>query len=169
VCLSGYLMSSFQLLVDVVKRAGVFKRDKTSLEVKVLAAMLCFAGLSYRGVAKAVGGISYGLVYRAFTALRGLPKPERRCRRCVAVDETKVKVERKGEPLYLFLWAARDVDTKEVLAFRASFTRSSLDAEMFLKQVLECCENKPLFLVDNVPWYRDAFERLGPEYRHETP
>jgi transposase-like protein len=61
------------------------------------------------------------------------------------------------------------VDTKEVLAFRASFTRSSLDAEIFLKRVLECCENKPTFLVDNVPWYRDAFERLGPEYRRETP
>jgi len=136
------------------------------LEVKVLAAMLCFAGLSYRGVAKAVGGTSYGLVYRAFTALKGLPKPERRL---IAVDETKVKVERRGEPIYVFLWAARDVDTKEVLAFRASFTRSSLDAEMFLKQVLEYCENKPLFLVDKGPWYREAFERLGLEYRHETP
>jgi len=42
----------------------------------------------------------------------------------VGVDETKLKVERKSEPIYLFLWAARDVDTKEVLAFRASFTRS---------------------------------------------
>ena len=84
------------------------------MEEKVLAAMLCFAGLSYRGVAKAIGGISYGLVYRTFTALRdGLPKPERRCRRCVAVDETKLKIERKGEPIYLFLWAARDVDAKE--------------------------------------------------------
>jgi hypothetical protein len=51
-----------QLLVDVVRRAGVFKRNKTSLEVKVLAALLCFAGLSYRGVAKAIGGISYRLV-----------------------------------------------------------------------------------------------------------
>jgi transposase-like protein len=43
----------------------------------------------------------------------------------------------------VFLWAARDIDTKEVLTFRASFTRSSLDAEIFLKQVLEYCENKP--------------------------
>jgi transposase-like protein len=163
-------MSGLQPLVDAVERAGVFKRDKTPLEVKVLAAMLCFAGLSYRGVAKAVGGISYGLVYRAFTAIRdALPKPERRYRRCIAVDETKLKVERKGEPIYVFLWAARDVDTKEVLAFRASFTRSSLDAEIFLKQVLECCENKPLFLVDKGPWYREAFERLGLEYKHETP
>jgi len=161
-------MSALSVLVDVVGRAGVFKRNKTSLEVKVLAALLCFAGLSYRGVAKAVGGISYGLVYRAFTAIRdALPKPERRYRRCIAVDE--VKIERRGEPIYLFLWAARDVDTKEVLTFRASFTRSSLDAEIFLKQILEYCENKPLFLVDKGPWYREAFERLGLEYRHETP
>jgi len=69
-----------------------------------------------------------------------------------------VKIERRGEPIYLFLWAARDVDTKEVLTFRASFTRSSLDAEIFLKQILEYCENKPLFLVDKGPWYREAFE-----------
>jgi transposase-like protein len=66
--------------------------------------------------------------YRAFTAIRdALPKPERRYRRCIAVDETKVK------------------------------------------QILEYCENKPLFLVDKGPWYREAFERLGLEYRHETP
>ena len=158
-----------------MEKAGVFKRNKTPLETKVLAAMLCFAGLSYRGVAKVIEGVSYGLVYRAFTALKdGLPKPERRYRRCIAIDETKLKVERKGgggepEPIWLFLWAARDVDTKEVLAVRASFTRSSLDAEIFLKQVLECCVNKPMFLVDKGPWYREAFERLGLEYRHETP
>jgi transposase-like protein len=69
------------------------------------------------GVAEAIGGISYGLVYRAFTAIRDA-KPERRYRRCVAVDE--VKIERRGEPIYLFLWAARDADTNEVLTFRAS-------------------------------------------------
>jgi putative transposase len=118
-------MFGLQPLVDVVKRAGVFKRNRTPLETKVLAALLCFAGLSYRGVAKAIGGISYGLVYRAFTAIRDA-KPERRYRRCIAVDETKVK------------------------------------------QILEYCENKPLFLVDKGPWYREAFERLGLEYRHET-
>jgi hypothetical protein len=47
-------MSGLQLLVDVVERAESSRGDKTPLEVKVLAAMLCFAGLSYRGVAKVV-------------------------------------------------------------------------------------------------------------------
>ena len=60
------------------------------------------------------------------------------------------------------------MDSKEVLAFRVSFTRSSLDAELFLREVLKYCRNKPLFLVDKGPWYRDAFDSLGLEYRHET-
>jgi hypothetical protein len=41
-------MSCLRLLVDAVERAGVFKRNETPLEVKVLAAMLCFSDLSYR-------------------------------------------------------------------------------------------------------------------------
>jgi len=59
-CLYGCLMSGLQLLVDVVERVES-SRGMTSLEVKVLAAMLCFAGLSYRGVAKAVGVYPMGL------------------------------------------------------------------------------------------------------------
>jgi len=85
-------------------------------------------------------------------------------RRCIAVDETKIKLVGKQ----LIIWAARDVDTKEVLSFRCSFTRSSLDAELFLKDLLQYCENKPLFLVDKGPWYREAFKSLGLEYEHQT-
>lgn len=37
-------------------------------------------------------------VHRAFTAMmEALPKPVRRHRRCIAVDETKLKVERRSE------------------------------------------------------------------------
>jgi len=52
-------MFGLQPLVDVVRRAGVFKRKKTSLEVKgpCCSAMLCRFIL--RGVAKAIGNISY--------------------------------------------------------------------------------------------------------------
>jgi transposase-like protein len=46
--------------------------------------------------------------------------------------------------------------------------RSSLDAEIFLKQVLQYCENKPLILVDHGPWYVDALEKLGLEYEQVT-
>jgi transposase-like protein len=60
------------------------------------------------------------------------------------------KDECRGELIWLFLWVGRDIDTKEVVAFRASFTRSSLDAEIFLKQILEVLLNEPLFLADEV-------------------
>ncbi|MCX8191514.1 MAG: hypothetical protein N3F06_01745 [Nitrososphaerales archaeon] len=151
-------------MMDRVKESGIFKRNKTPLEVKVLAAMLCYAGLSYRKTAKLLGSLSYMAVQRAFIALNNLPKPERRYRRYVAVDETKTKLG-KGQ---LFIWAVRDVDTKEILAYRASFTRSSLDVELLLKDVLRYCENKPLFLIDKGPWYQEAFKSLNLEYRHET-
>jgi transposase-like protein len=87
---------------------------------------------------------------------------EPRYRRCIAVDETKLR-----NPMYVYVWSAVDVDSKELLALEASYGRSSLNALSFLKKSLRMCTNKPLVLVDKGPWYRWAFERLGLEYRHE--
>jgi transposase-like protein len=49
---------------------------------------------------------------------------ETRHRRCIAVDETKQSV--KG--VYVYVWSAVDVDSKELLALEASYGRSSLNA-----------------------------------------
>jgi transposase-like protein len=88
---------------------------------------------------------------------------EPRCRRCIAVYETKLRVKKS----YVYIWSAVDVDSKELLALEASYGRSSLNALAFLKKALRICTNKPLVLVDKGPWYRWAFEKLGLEYRHE--
>jgi transposase-like protein len=80
-----------------------------------------------------------------------------RYRRCIVVDETKLRVKKS----YV------DVDSKELLALEASYGRSSLNALSFLKKALKMCTNKPLVIVDKGPWYRWAFERLGLEYRYE--
>jgi transposase-like protein len=88
---------------------------------------------------------------------------EPRYRRCIAVDETKLRVKKS----YVYIWSAVDVDSKELLALEASYGRSSLNALAFLKKALRMCTDKPLVLVDKGPWYRWAFERLGLEYRHE--
>jgi transposase-like protein len=87
---------------------------------------------------------------------------EPRHRRCIAVDETKLSV--KG--VYVYVWSAVDVDSKELLALEASYGRRCLNALSFLKKALRMCSNKPLVIVDRGPWYRWAFERLGLEYRH---
>jgi putative transposase len=81
---------------------------------------------------------------------------EPRYRRCMAVDETKLRVKS-----YVYIWSAVDVDSKELLALEASYGRSSLNALSFLKKALKMCTNKPLVIVDKGPWYRWAFESIG--------
>jgi transposase-like protein len=42
---------------------------------------------------------------------------EPRCRRCIAVDETKLRIKK----LYVYVWSTVDVDSKELLALEASY------------------------------------------------
>jgi len=58
---------------------------------------------------------------------------EPRCRRCIAVDETKLRVKKS----YVYVWSAVDVDSRELLALEASYGRSCLNAPSFLKKALK--------------------------------
>jgi len=88
---------------------------------------------------------------------------EPRYGRCIAVDETELRV--KGATVYV--WSALDVDSGELLALEASYGRSGLNALDFLKKALKKRLNKPRVTVDRGPWYRWALERLGLEYEHQ--
>jgi len=155
-------------LVDRVERSGVFCWNRKPLKVKVLSTVLYYSGLSYRVVARVLresARFAHESVRLWFRRLKeALPKPERVRRRVVAVDETKLKLN--GEQLYV--WAAVDVKTKEVLACRVSWTRNIMQAETFLRKVLEACVNNPLILVDKGPWYPEALYNLGLKWRHVT-
>jgi len=70
-----------------------------------------------------------------------------RYRRCIAVDETKLCV--KG--VWVYVWSAVDVDSGELLALEASYSRSCLNALLFLKKALKLCINKPMVIVDKSP------------------
>ena len=65
------------------------------------------------------------------------------------------------------MWSAVDVDSGEILAIYASWSRNMLIALKFLRMVLGRCINKPLIVVDRGPWYRWALERLGLKYRYQ--
>ncbi|MEM3734915.1 MAG: hypothetical protein QW158_08235 [Nitrososphaerales archaeon] len=54
-------MSALEALVDRVRVSRVFRRNRVALEVKVLAALIYFSGLSYRRVSS-FGGFSYEAV-----------------------------------------------------------------------------------------------------------
>ncbi|MEM1583617.1 MAG: DDE-type integrase/transposase/recombinase [Nitrososphaerota archaeon] len=88
---------------------------------------------------------------------------EPRYRRCIAIDETKLKVKKT----VVYVWSAVDVDSGELLALEASYCRSCLNALKFIRKVLRLCLNKPKIIVDKGPWYIWALERLGIEYDYQ--
>ncbi|MEM1544910.1 MAG: hypothetical protein QXP91_00460 [Candidatus Methanomethylicia archaeon] len=54
---------------------------------------------------------------------------------------------------------------KGLLAIRVLWQRSILDTDLFLKEVLNACLNKPLILVDRGPWYPEALRFYGLQWR----
>ena len=146
----------------------IFKKNRISPDVKLLAALLYHLGLSYRRVSLAMGLFfvfsheSVRLWYRKLGTI--LPQPEKIHRRVIAVDETKLSVSGR----FLFIWSAIDIERYEVLALKATFTRGELDSILFLKEALRFCSNRPLILVDHGPWYPPALEHLGLRYKQVT-
>ena len=154
-------------IVKVCRHKKIFKRNKRNIETKILGVILDHRGLTYRDTSKILGVIetsSYEAVhywYKQFQDLFAIGSKERRS---IALDETKVKREKKQ----VYLWTAVDVDTKEVLGVYISESRTDLDTYSFLKKCLCFCINKPIIIGDKGPWYPWALKRLRLEYDHQT-
>ena len=155
-------------LIEEIKAKKVFRRNKKRVELKILSALLYFYGLSLRKASKIISlfqQMSHESIRIYYHRIKKILKPPRKKkRRLIAIDETKIKLENKQ----IFIWSAVDVDTKECLLIWATDGRSSFHAYVFLKEVLNFCENKPEVVVDRGFWYRWALQRLGLKYRHET-
>ena len=82
----------------------------------------------------------------------------------MAVDETNIEIDGKE----VYVWAAVDCETLEVLAVEVSPGRSSLDALLFLEDVLKRCRGRPLMRADRGPWYDWPLEMLDCEFERET-
>lgn len=136
----------FDRMVEKARQQEIFSREDTPTQRRVLAASLYHAGLSYRKIEPFVGR-SHEAVRQWFHRLKHLFEPDCRERDEVAVDETKVEVD--GEEVYV--WAAVDCETLEVLAVEVSPGRSSLDALLFLKEVLKRCRGRPAPAGDRGP------------------
>lgn len=54
-------------------------------------------------------------------------------RKVVAMGETKLKINGRQ----VFVWAAMDTDTRELLAVYASYYRSSINSLVFIKRVMQ--------------------------------
>ncbi len=110
-------------------------------------------------------GRSYEAVGQWYHRLAHLFEPEPDHHATVAVDETKFNVEDDE----VYVWAAVDVDTFEVVHIEVSPGRSDLDALLFLKTVLKRCRGQPVIVVYRGPWYNWALDDLDLcESRRET-
>ncbi len=107
------MQPALRQLVDNVRPKKVFRRNKKDVEFKVLAALLYFFGLSLRKTSEFLSlfqEISHESVRVYYHRIKKvLKKPRKRKRRLIAIDETKIRLEKK----LIFVWAAIDVDSKE--------------------------------------------------------
>ena len=150
-------------MIEKAREQEVFSREDTPTRRRVLAAFLYRAGLSYREIEPFVGH-SYEAVRQWFHRLKHLFEPDCQERDEVAVDETNIEIDGKE----VYVWAAVDCETLEVLAVEVSPGRSSLDALLFLEDVLERCRGRPLMRADRGPWYDRPLEMLDCEFERET-
>ena len=137
----GYESNAFSVLTEWALSVRAFRRNRVSVQTKVMAAALCNSGYSYREVAQMVGGLSYVAVRDAYVALvTSLPQERKTYRRSVAIDGTDVSIG----PASYHLWLARDVDTGEIMSFQASPGASAEDGAKFLASIASQCQNAPL-------------------------
>jgi transposase-like protein len=136
----GHLPTPLSILGEWAVSVHAFRRNRVSVDKKVIAAALCNSGYSYRAVAEMLGGISYVAARDAYFALlTSLPREERKHRKTVAIDGTDVSVS--GGVYHV--WLARDVDSGEIMSFQASPEASAEDGARFLASVASQCINKP--------------------------
>jgi transposase-like protein len=111
-----------------------------------------------------------GLSYRDTTyVLRFIPGRHEAVRLWVKkLEQVTVNVKVKSRRMVMLVWAAINVDTRELLAVWISWQRNIKHAESFLRKVFLTCTNKPVFLVDKGPWYPETFQALGLKWEHRT-
>ena len=152
------------LIYNICKQ--VFKRNKIPLEIKAYA-IACYAIISScRKCAKKLAFIckvsksSVNYWVRKFANALRFAKQCKEFRR-IAVDETEVKLNGK----IIYVYAAVDVDTKEILAIEAYANRNTLNSLRFLRKVLKFAKHAMIF-IDRAPWLINACKILGVSFSH---
>jgi len=89
-------------IVELLENRKIFVRQRINHETKVIALLVYHAGLSYRKISSIIGNIepfSYEALRKWYKRCVAFFHPQRKQRKVVAVDETKVKW--KGRQIYI--------------------------------------------------------------------
>lgn len=99
----------------------IFKRNKVSLEIKILAIALFLHGLGVRRISQ-ITEKSKSSVHEWTLKFREGINYNPLKRKCIAIDETKIKVNNE----WYFIYAAIDNDTKELICMKVYTARNYL-------------------------------------------
>ena len=160
---SNWYLEVLDHVIDQVRTEEVSCREDTPTKRRVLGGFLYHAGLSYRKIERFIDR-SHVAVHDWYHRLAHLFEPSCDRRHAVAVDETKLDIEDQE----VYVRAAVDVDSFEILYVEVSPGRSSLDALLFLKEVLKHCRGRPLILADRGGGYDWPLDLLECESWRET-
>lgn len=134
-------------MVEKARQQGVFLQRTRRLSGVSSRRHLHHLGLSYRRIEPLVDS-SHKAIRNWYHRLKYFFEPDCQDRQGVAVDFHFRLID--GEEHYV--WAAVDCDFLEVLAVDVSLGRSSLDALLFLKDILDRCCGRPLVRADHGLW-----------------
>lgn len=133
-----------EFLSTWAREQDVIKRSRIPTEKKILAAMMCASGYTFRDASKTLGGISHVAVHDAFKSVTAALPPLVKKRRLVSIEENTAYLNPATEAV---LWLATDAESGEILAFRCSVTGALPDQKRFIEAVLASCTERPLLRV----------------------
>lgn len=133
-----------EFLASWSRDRSVIKRSRIPPEKKVMAAVLCASGYTYRDASKILGGISHVAVHDAHKAVAAALPPLQRKSRTVTIEENRQRLSDATEAV---VWLGRDADSGEILAVRCSLSGSTEDGKKFIDSVLSTCTGRPLLRV----------------------
>jgi transposase-like protein len=154
-----------EFLSQWAKENSVIKRSRIPTEKKVLAAVLCSSGYTYRDTSKILGGISHVAVHDAHKALTAALPVLVKKRRLVTIEENVAYLNKDIQGV---IWMATDVESGEILSLRCSANRSPGDAKRFIDSVLAVCLERPLLRVGRGPNFPHSLKSLDLYFQIDT-
>lgn len=170
-------------LTEHLAQEDLFDRDRKQPHTRALALLLHHAGLSCRRTSQLVSLLAEPVTHAPISAWYRRAahlfreQPVQRHERLV-IDETSLFIDRDHDKLpedadfdagdhldELFLWAAIDPDTRQIVHVAVTQGRSSVEALGFLKGVLARCDNRPVIHVDRGVWYPWPLNLLGLDWQ----
>lgn len=158
-------------LAHQLEAEEVFARERKSNRTRALGIFLHHAGLSCRWASKLVSMLEEPVSHtpistwhRRATDLYRSADAKRHEE--LVVDETSLHIEQEdGELEEVYLWAAVNPRTSEVVHVAVTDGRSGIEALGFVRGVLHRCTRRPQFHVDEGVWYPWALTTLGLDWR----